>query len=216
MLRALFSGFTPLWGIKKTPSGELAKVWQSGDVKVEGVEATGIVLPQQYGLCTKLICDEILAKQPHIVLMFGATQRNDPMRLERFAINVEKSVMGDNTKIPVKDRPIVQGGPAAYEPTIPVIELVDKLKGAGTDAKLSYHAGTHTCNSILYGVLHWLAQNPQPHLVATGFIHVSFPNDFGVIEDELWSTATFSGIIQASVTLLEETAAWYRKTQGVK
>lgn len=213
-LRALITGFEPAWGIKKTPSGELAKLWQSKTISAAGVEVTGLVVPQQFGVSTSIVCTEIASLKPHIVLMFGATMHNDPVRLERFAVNVEKSVMGDNTRIPVSDRPVVMGGPPAYEPTLPVHHLVERLHADGVDAKASYHAGTHTCNSLMYGVLHWLKENPQPQYVAADFIHVSFPNEFGVVEDELWTTSSFSGIVRSSQVLLEEAAIWYAEQFG--
>ena len=215
-MRIIVSGFEPIWGIKKTPSGELAKLWEDGSLEVPGVEVAGRVLPQKFGKSTEELCAEIAAFQPHAVIMYGATQHNDPVRLERFAVNVERSPMGDNTKIPVKERHIVQGGPAAYEATLPIHDLVDRLKDQGVDCKPSYHAGTHTCNSLMYGVLHWLQSNQLPHPVAAGFVHVAFPNDFGVIEDEMWSTATFSGIVKSSLLLVEAVAEWYQSTYQVK
>ncbi len=215
-MRVIVSGFDPIWGIKKTPSGELAKLWEEGSLKVPGVEVMGVVLSQKFEKCTEELCSEISSFKPHIVLMYGATQRNDPIRLERFAVNVEHSPMGDNTKIPVKERHIVKGGPAAYESTLPIHDLVETLNAEGIECKPSYHAGTHTCNSLMYGVLHWLQANPMEHPIAAGFVHISFPNDFGVIEDESWSTSTFSGIVQSSLSLVKATTDWYRSTYNVE
>jgi len=215
-MRAIISGFEAIWGIKRTPSGDFARLWQDGSLSIPGMETRGVVLPQIYGKSTEILIGEIATFKPNIVLMFGATQHNDPLRLERFAINCEKTPMGDNTRIPVKERPVVLDGPAAYEPTIPVHWLLDHLKKVGVDSKPSYFAGTHTCNSLMYGTLHWLANNPLPHPVAAGFVHVPFPNEYGVIEDELWTTATFDGIVMAGKTLLEQTSLWYAQTYGMK
>jgi pyroglutamyl-peptidase len=213
-LRALITGFEPIWGIKRTPSGELAKLWKDEALSVENVEVRSLVLPQVFGQCTEMVCTEIDAWKPNIVLMYGATQHNDPLRLERFAINVERSAMGDNTRVPVKERPVIRGGPPAYESSLPIELLINNLNEVGVSSKASYHAGTHTCNSLLYGVMHWLANHPMPHPVTAGFLHVSFPNEFGVIEDELWSTANFQGIVRASVTLLEQLSHWYVSAHG--
>lgn len=213
-MKAIITGFEPIWGIKKTPSGEVAKLWADGSVSVPGVEVKGLVLPQQFGLCTRMLSTEIDEFQPHFVIMYGATQHNDPVRLERFALNVERSPMGDNTRIPVKERPVITGGPSAYESTIPVHHLVDRLKAAGVDSKASFHAGTHTCNSIMYGILHHIKVAPQAHPVLAGFVHVSFPNEYGVVEDELWTTSSFSGVVRSSIALIKETAAWYKDQYG--
>jgi len=215
-MRAIICGFEPIWGIKKTPSGDFAKLWKDGSLFVEGVEVRGVVLPQIFGKSSEILAGEIATFQPHIVLMFGATQHNDPLRLERFAINVEKTPMGDNSRIPVQERPVVRGGPAAYEPTLPIHWLVQHLQEIGVESKVSYFAGTHTCNSLMYHTLHWLATHEMPHPVAAGFIHVPFPNEYGVIEDELWTTSTFEGIVKAGKALLEQTSLWYVQTHGAR
>jgi pyroglutamyl-peptidase len=213
-MRVLLSGFEPSWGIKRTPSGELAKVWAEGALAVEGVDVRSVVLPQLFGRSADMLWSDVVAFRPHAILMFGATQKNDPIRLERFAINVENSPMGDNSRIPVKERPVIHSGPPAYEGTLPAAWLVDRLKEAGVDAKPSYHAGTHTCNSIFYHIMHRLHISPIGHPVGAGFIHVSFPNEFGVIEDRLWSTATFPGIVKGSVALIEQVRNWYVSQYG--
>ncbi len=212
-MRALITGFEPIWGIKRTPSGDLAKLWQDGSLAINGLEVQSLILPQVFGRCTEITCQAIRSFNPNFILMFGATQKNDPIRLERFAVNVERTPMGDNTKIPVlPDRPVLRGGPAAYESTLPIHWLIQALETEGVSCKASYSAGTHTCNSLMYGVLHFLAMTQiQAH---AGFIHVPFPNEYGVIEDELWTTEPFDGIVKASLTLVEKMQLWFEQTYG--
>ena len=121
--------------------------------------------------------------------------------------------MGDNTRIPVMpDRPIIRGAPAGYESTLPIHWLIDELEAAGVSARASYHAGTHTCNSLMYGVLHFLATTGIP--AHAGFIHVPFPNEYGVIEDESWTTAAFDGIVKASLVMMQKMQLWFEQTYG--
>lgn len=208
-MRILISGFDPIWGIKKTPSGELAKMWQSEDMpKIPGLEVRSVILPQMFTKSTELLCDEIASFNPDGVVMLGATTKNDPIRLERFAVNCESSAMGDNSRIPVKDRQIVPGGPAAYESTLPVHHLVERLASQGITSKASHHAGTHVCNSIMYGVMHWLATKRPGSKTVAGFVHVSFPDSFGVVEDDLWDTEKWPKLQAASVVLIQELAGW--------
>jgi pyroglutamyl-peptidase len=180
----------PIWGVRQSPSGEIARLWASGELKIDGTETKAVILPQQFGMDAKILWTEIAMFKPHIILMFGATQRNDPVRLERFYINVEHTPMGDNTKIPVKDRRIVQDGPPGYESTLPIHYLIDKLLESGIESKISYHAGTHTCNSLAYSMMHLLKNNQFGHPILAGFVHMAFPNEMGVIEDAMWTTAT--------------------------
>lgn len=70
----------------------------------------------------------------------------------------------------------------------------------GVETRASFYAGTHVCNSVMY-VLHSVSTMDKPP--AVGFVHVPFPNEFSVVEDWLWQTASFPGIIKSSVVLVE-------------
>lgn len=213
-MRILLSGFEPGFGIKKNPSEELAKLWSAGEVSVENVDVKAAVLPQLFGKSADILWSDIVAWKPHSVLMFGATQHNDPIRLERFALNVEKTLMGDNTRIPVKERPAVHSGPLAYECSLPVHWLVEKLGESGIDAKPSYHAGTSIYNSIFYNIMHKLSCHPIEHPVGVGFIYVPTPSEFGVVEDGMRPASTFPGIVKASMVLVKQVRNWYLSKHG--
>jgi len=197
-MKVLITGFEPIWGIKRTPSGDLAKLWQEKKVSVQGVEVRALVLPQLFTKCTEITISEIKSFRPDAILLYGATKKNNPIRFERFAINVEMSSMGDNSKIPVKERPILMDGPAGYMSTLPIDYLVEGLGQQNINSRSSQFAGTHVCNSIFYGVRHYLTITGQDQVLA-GFIHMSFPNEYGVVEDGMWSTHGFADITKASI-----------------
>lgn len=197
-MKVIISGFEPIWGIKRTPSGDLAKLWQSGNISVPGVEIHAMVLPQLFGKCTEILVSEIKSFRPDAILMYGATKKNNPIRFERFALNVEMSSMGDNSRIPVQERPIITDGPPAYMSTLPIDYLVETLDQSGINSRSSQFAGTHVCNSIFYGIRHYLTLTGQENVMA-GFIHMSFPNEYGVVEDGMWSTHGFADITKASI-----------------
>lgn len=152
---------------------------------VHGIEVRSVVLPQAFGKSADIACAEADSFRPDAIVMYGATPRNDLIRIERFAINVMESSMGDDSRVPVSDRPIVAGGPAAYETTLPFRELVRALDSANVRARLSYSAGQHLCNEGMYRVLHHLAITGRAS-VPCGFVHVPFPAEFGhgIVEDE--------------------------------
>lgn len=168
-MKALISGFEPIWGIKRTPSGDLAKLWSTNQISVPGVEVQSLVLPQVFRKCTDILISEMKSFKPDVILMYGATKKNNPIRFERFAINCELSAMGDNSKIPVHERPIEVSGPAAYYSTLPIDYLVDRLEESHINARSSQFAGTHVCNSIMYGVMHHIFTNELPTL---SLIHI--------------------------------------------
>lgn len=213
-MRFIITGFEPQFGIKKTPSGELAKLWRDGLISVPGAEVKSIVLPQVYGVAGRETCNEIAAFKPHAVIMYGATQKNDPIRFERFAVNIRNSSMGDNTRVPVRDQQIVPGGVPGYESSWPCMLLANSLSESGHNAVVSYHAGTHVCNDQLYIVMKWLSENNIGHPVGAGFIHMSFPNEFGVVEDRKWVTSGFSDLVDASLKTVSSIMAWYESCHG--
>lgn len=182
-MKMLMTGFEPAPGIDRTPSGELAKLWASEQM-VDGLEVRSVVVPQVFRVCTRAAIAEIVSFKPDFILMYGAVPSNDAVRIERFFLNVEHTSMGDNSRIPVHDRTIVPGGPAAYETTLPYDFLLSKLEEADVRSRLSYFPGTHTCGSIGFGVLDFLARSGLR--IPCGFVHVPFPIEFafGIAEDE--------------------------------
>lgn len=195
------TGFEAAWNVKKTPSGELAKMWAKNEDLVPGAEVRSIVLPQIFRQCTRAVCAEIEAFRPDAVVMYGATPKNDVVRIERFAINVEETAMGDNARVPVPDRPVIPGGPAAYETTLPFKELIRALDEAKVRGRLSYNAGQHVCNASFYGVRHYLEMTGRGG-IPCGFVHVPFPAEFGhgILDDES-GIMGFDEIRRASVAI---------------
>jgi pyroglutamyl-peptidase len=72
--------------------------------------------------------------------------------------------------------PVVTSGAAAYFSSFPVKDIVAKLKAAGIPAEVSYSAGTHLCNQMLYTTLHLI----ERHGLATrcGFVHLPYTPEF--------------------------------------
>ena len=97
--------------------------------------------------------------EPDICLFCGQAAANTKLAFEALAVNVYKGAI------------IEPDGPAAYWSTLPDQEdLVRALNEAGIPAKLSYHAGTHLCNHILYTALHESATGPRT--MKAGFLHL--------------------------------------------
>lgn len=201
-MRILVSGFEPAFGIKRTPSGELASMLKNGDMSVPGLSISGIVLPQIFRESTKHLLSAAASFKPDAIVMLGATPKSDPFRLERFAINIENTQMGDNSQIPVHNRQIVFNGPAAYEASWDCQKLSDFMKENHTSSSISYHAGTHTCNSIFYEVMHYLTLRGMVGQIKAGFVHMPFPNEFGISEHK-GSTSSMSDLVSGLLVLLQ-------------
>ena len=69
------------------------------------------------------------------------------------------------------DRPVVDGGPAAYFSTLPVKAALAALLASGIPAEVSQTAGTYVCNHVFYGLMHTLRHRPGTR---GGFVHVPY------------------------------------------
>lgn len=97
--------------------------------------------------------------QPDVCLFCGQAAARPRLSLETLAVNVFKGKVIDPQ------------GPPAYWATLPNQDaLVETLNGANIPAELSYHAGTHLCNHILYtGLQEAATAGIQRQL---GFLHL--------------------------------------------
>jgi pyroglutamyl-peptidase len=66
----------------------------------------------------------------------------------------------------------VAGGPAAYFSSLPIKAIVRDLRAGGVPASVSLTAGTYNCNTIFYGLAHFIATE-RPTLRG-GFVHVPY------------------------------------------
>ena len=80
--------------------------------------------------------------------------------MERIAINCDDARIPDNAGNAPVDRPVVDGGPAAYFSTLPVKAALAALLAAGIPAEVSQTAGTYVCNHLFYGLMHALRLRP--------------------------------------------------------
>ena len=91
---------------------------------------------------------------------------------EMVAINLKDASIPDNAGISYDGVPILEGAPTAYFATIPVKSIAAAIREAGIPASVSYTAGTYVCNSLMYHLMHLLAQK-YPSVIG-GFIHIPF------------------------------------------
>lgn len=66
--------------------------------------------------------------------------------------------------------PIVPDGPAAFNATLPCPEMVEALLANGIPAALSFSAGTHLCNQLIYTLGHSTERRGIP--LRSGFVHI--------------------------------------------
>ncbi|MDI1335552.1 MAG: pyroglutamyl-peptidase I [Lacunisphaera sp.] len=169
MKTILLTGFEPFGGEKINPSQEIAR--QLHGRVMGGHRVVGALLPCVFGAAVTELKKQIRAVQPVLVIGVGQAGGRADITPERVAINVDDARIADNAGRQPVDKPIVQGGPAAYWSTLPIKAIVAALRQREIPASVSQTAGTFVCNHVFYGLMHELRNQRG---VRGGFIHVPF------------------------------------------
>jgi pyroglutamyl-peptidase len=168
-MKALVTGFEPFGGDTINPAleaiGRLKR--QLGPLVIETRR-----LPTVFGGAIETLAAAIEELEPDLVLAVGQAGGRAELSLERVAINVDDARIPDNAGRQPIDRPIVEGGPAAYFSTLPIKAAVQAMRAAGLPAIVSNTAGTFVCNHIFYGLMHLAATRRKG--LRGGFLHIPF------------------------------------------
>lgn len=89
---------------------------------------------------------------------------------EMVGINWRHFSVPDVTGAHLRATPIVENGPAAYNATLPCAEMVEKLRANHIPAMLSFSAGTHLCNQLIYVLGH--TAKTRGMSLRNGFVHI--------------------------------------------
>lgn len=163
----LLTGFQPFGGLTENPALEILKRVPRtvGGCAVERAE-----IPVTYEGCSRVAVEAVERVRPCAVVMVGQARGRADIEVERVAINVDDCDSPDNDGVVRQGVAVVEGGPAAYFATIPVVECVRSVRACGVPASVSNTAGTYVCNHLMYSVLDCCAHRfPE---VNAGFVHV--------------------------------------------
>ncbi len=155
------TGFEPFGTATSNPSGEIVK-------QISGDNIVTAILPVAYAESAERLLALIAEHNPDVVICLGQAEGRTQITPERIAINLDDARIADNEGVMRNDVPIIQGGPVAYETTLPVKEFVKAMNAAGVPAAVSLSAGAFLCNHIFY-----VAQNKFAGTnLRSGFVHV--------------------------------------------
>ncbi|HEU5228050.1 MAG TPA: hypothetical protein VFU49_09585 [Ktedonobacteraceae bacterium] len=168
-MKVLVTGFEPFGSWQRNPSGETVR--HLDGATIVDAEITGLILPVSYRRAAAPVIAAIDELRPDVVLNLGQGKAVG-VRVERVAVNrCEAPTGGDNDKYEPQGEPVVPGGPATYDATLPVAEIVSLLTSINIEAAPSDSAGEFLCNYIMYATLHHIATHRLP--IRAGFIHAS-------------------------------------------
>jgi pyroglutamyl-peptidase len=168
--RWLLTGFEPFGGASDNASAQVVQALHGQSLS--GGTVHGVVLPCVFGEALSALDRALASARPTLVLALGQAGPRTAFTPERVAINVDDARMADNAGAQPVDRPVVDGGPAAYFSTLPVKAMVWALQQAGLPAQVSQTAGTYVCNHVFYGLMHRLHTDAALAGVRGGFMHL--------------------------------------------
>ncbi len=132
------------------------------------------------------LCDRVerilLDERPDAWIGIGLAPGSPTIRAEMVGINWLHTEVPDAAGDSFQQQPVMEGGPAAFNATLPNAEIVGAIRAGGIPACLSFWAGTHLCNQMLY-VVNYLVEKHGLNTLC-GFLHVPYAADQVVEPDE--------------------------------
>lgn len=168
-MKILVTGFDPFGGESINPAYEAVKELPD---QIQGATIIKKEIPTEFKRSGEVLKELALEYKPDVILCVGQAGGRSGITVERVAINLAEARIADNVGFQPSDMEIIKGGKPAYFATIPVKNMVEKIRERGLQGNISYTAGTFVCNSIMYNALA-IAEKEVPGAKA-GFIHVPF------------------------------------------
>lgn len=169
LMKILFTGFDPFGGESINPAYEAVR---SLPDQISGTEIIKAQVPTVFGRDGIILENAIVKYRPDAVVCVGQAGGRSCITVEQVAINLVEARIPDNEEKQPHGIPVIDGGPAAYFSTLPVKDIVEKMKNCQIPAEVSYSAGVFVCNDIMYRLLH-LIDTSYP-AIRGGFIHVPY------------------------------------------
>lgn len=165
MRNLLITGFDPFAHYIINPSWKAVK--ELPDV-INNYQLHKLMLPNIYGLGARMLLEEAAKIKPDVILMCGMNSASTRLELNFAALNIRDAFLEDNMGRRPWGVPIIENGPAAYLATIPVHDIVKKLRAKRYPLDLAFSSGGFVCNDVFY-----LAAHAYHGTAARiGFVHV--------------------------------------------
>jgi len=166
--KILLTGYEPFLDMKRNPSMEAIRLLEG--MEYNGYEVVVEEMPMKYAEVRDIIRGLVDKHQPVAVICTGVSSIATDIPVERVAINVGSADGRVNFGYEKLDQILNPDGPTAYWSTLPVREIVEKIKEAGIPAHISNSAGTQGCNLVFYHLMDYISEKNLG--IPGGFIHV--------------------------------------------
>jgi pyroglutamyl-peptidase len=166
----LLTGFEPFAGLPSNPAAMVLPLLRGE--RFGGLRLVAEEMPVSLSRAPARMAALLEAHRPVFVLALGLAAGAATVRAETIAVNAAHLAVPDNDgSAPLGGMPLA-AGPAARMATWNAAAVVEAVEAEGVPARLSFHAGTHLCNALLYSTLAALENSAQP--VPCGFLHLPY------------------------------------------
>lgn len=197
ILKVLVTGFEPFGGEAINPALEGVKMLKE---EILGAEILKLELPTVFMKSKEILEMALEEDRPDIVICVGQAGGRDKISVERVAINIDDAGIPDNEGNQPIDKPIFEGSDTAYFSTLPIKEIVNKLKENKIPAEISNSAGTYVCNHIMYSLLYNIDKKYKN--IKGGFIHIPYIPE-QVIDKRMAPSMSLDYIVKALTIAIE-------------
>lgn len=167
-MKVLLTCFEPFGGNATNVSSDVASTFSP--YSIEGCEIVVAQLPVSFLRVGEFLSQLIELHQPDIILMLGQASSREKISIERIAINLMDSKMGDNDGYCPNEQTIIQSSDNALFSNLPLKTIVENWRNAGIESAISNSAGLYVCNCSLYYALS-ISQGMESNS-KVGFIHL--------------------------------------------
>jgi pyroglutamyl-peptidase len=168
-VKVLVSGFEPFGG---DPINSSLEVVRNLPRAVGGCRLSVAELPVVYGAASTMLRRLVALERPDCVIALGLAGGRLSVSFETRAVNLDDARIPDNDGNRPHAVSAVPGAPAALPPTLPLREMIGRLRAAGIPVETSRGAGTFLCNHVFFHLVEH-AWRDEPSLLA-GFVHLPF------------------------------------------
>ncbi len=180
----LLTGFAPFGGSENNPSRQIAEHLHGETVG--GARVIGLTLPVVMGEDADLLTAAIADHKPVLVLMLGLATGATCIDVERFAVNLRYTDLGDPAKPLEPNLPqsvVIADGRAALFSTVDAERVAAAISTAGVPARAHGYAGAYACNHVFYQALHYAFQWEMRY--RAGFLHLPLSSEQAVAENKV-------------------------------
>ncbi len=189
LLRIVVAGYGRWALAERNPAAQVAENLKKEHI--EGCELSPYVLPVSSATLTENISRILKAERPDVWIGLGVNSVGTMIQPEMVGINWRHFAVPDVDGAVLNNLPIFCEGPDAYNSGIPNEKIVRSLRAEGIPAQISFHAGTHLCNQMLYSVNHLTRLMNLPTF--SGFIHIpQSPENIAASPDHTPSAGSMS------------------------